>query len=130
MRSGEASVMRDEHRWQACKPWERDRTLGNTSQSKHDLLPLGIRLNWQNGLRRISVGIHIGLALISWAQLAPSQDLTHSLALQYLRKGFSQMEGPTNSAASEASVVRTPANPGPILSLSFEGAGRTDFYGI
>ena len=43
---------------------------------------------------------------------------------------FPQMEGQTSSAAAESSVVPTPANPSPILSLSFEGAGRTDFYGI
>ena len=130
MNPGEAPIMRDERRRIGRKPWERDRTRGNRGQSVHDLAPPGILLKWQTCLRRHCIGIPIGLVLIFWGAGANSQELTHSLALQYLRKNFSQMEAPVNSAAAEASVVRSPANPGPILSLSFEGAGRTDIYGI
>lgn len=83
----------------------------------------------ETGIRCIVVGMCLALAQF-WAGPAYSQDLTASQALESLRENFRHKDDQPSLAFKPASVANRSSKSGPILSLSIEGAGRTDLYGI
>ena len=82
------------------------------------------------GFRCIVVGMQLAFALLSWSASAFSQELTASQALELLRDNYRYKDEQFGLAVNRASVLESPSNSGPTLSVSIEGAGRTDLYGI
>ena len=84
------------------------------------------------GFRYVLFGMHLALLLLSWATSvsASSQELTATQALELLRENFRFRDEQPGFEVSRASALESPSTSGPTLSVSIEGAGRTDLYGI
>ena len=130
MRLCDPQILRSECRKPTFKDCVFDQSHGRTSRPNRDSFSWRFHCVGATSLRCIISGMQLGLMLLSWAAHASSQELTASQALQLLRENFHQEGRQGSLAVKRTSVLHNPANTGPTLSVSMEGAGRTDLYGI
>ena len=81
-------------------------------------------------VRKTRIGRRVGLPAICCAAAAGAQELSVERALQLLRESPRLQELQAGYAALQAKELDGGTRPGPTVSVSLEGAGRTDFYAV